>query len=538
MSNTTFAWWQRGVVYQIYPRSFQDSSHNGIGDLQGIIDRLDYLNDGTPNSLGIDAIWISPFYPSPMADFGYDVSDYCDIHPMFGDLAAFDRLVTAVHQRQIKIIIDYVPNHTSDQHPWFIESRRNRTNPKRDWYIWRDGKADGTPPNNWGSFFGGPAWTFDETTGQYYMHQFLKEQPELNWRNPEVQDAMMDVLRFWLERGVDGFRMDVVGLILKDEQLRDNPLNPHADPNLPANDLHSRLQHIYNGDQDEVHGIMRQFRQLLDSYGERVAIGELWGPLDRWVRYYGDNGDGLHLPFNFRLMDETAFNARAMQQAVDTLEAALPSFAWPNYVLGNHDRIRLATRFGGQAQARLAAMMLLTLRGTPTLYYGDEIGLENGIISPEQMQDPQGINLGIERTRDVARTPMQWDDSPHAGFSTDEPWLPISPDYQTRNVAAQTAVSDSTLNLYRRLLWLRRQSEALSVGSYRPLSVHANCFVYVRQSGTEQRLIALNFSNKAQTVSIPEQQVTRVILSTHLDREEQVDVTSLHLRPFEGVVLA
>lgn len=535
--NTTTTWWQRGVIYQIYPRSFQDSSGNGIGDLQGIINRLDYLNDGTPRSLGIDAIWISPFYPSPMADFGYDVSDYNDIHPLFGDLATFDRLVAAAHQRQIKVIIDYVPNHTSDQHPWFIESRRSRSNSKRDWYIWRDGRADGSPPNNWGSFFGGPAWTFDETTGQYYLHQFLREQPELNWRNPAVQDAMFDVLRFWLERGVDGFRMDVVGLILKDAELRDNPINPNADPNLAANDLHSRLEHVYNGDQDEVHPIMRQFRQLLDGYNERVAIGELWGPLPRWVRYYGDNGDGLHLPFNFRLMDETAWSASAMRAAVDTLEAALPAFAWPNYVLGNHDRIRLATRFGGQAQARLAAMMLLTLRGTPTLYYGDELGLENGIISPEQMQDPQGINLGVERTRDVARTPMQWDATPHAGFSTTTPWLPVSPDYQARNVAVQDAAPTSILNLYRQLLWLRRQSPALHNGRYQSLAVHPDCFVYLRQAGGEQALIALNFSDAPCTISIPAAQPHQVILSTHLDREEQVNLAAVTLRPFEGVIL-
>lgn len=532
-----FSWWQHGVIYQIYPRSFQDTTGNGIGDLQGIIDRLNYLNDGTPGSLSIDAIWISPFYPSPMADFGYDVSDYCDIHPLFGDLAAFDRLIAEAHKRSVKIIIDYVPNHTSDQHPWFKESRRDRTNSRRDWYIWRDGKPDGSPPNNWGSFFGGPAWTYDKETGQYYLHQFLKEQPELNWRNPEVQTAMFDVLRFWLDRGVDGFRMDVVGLIFKDVHLRDNPPNPYADAHLPENDIHGRLQHLYNMDQDDVHTIMRQFRQLLDEYGDHVAIGELWGPLDRWVRYYGEQGDGLHLPFNFRLMDETAWNAQAMRTAVDTLEAALPDFAWPNYVLGNHDRIRLATRFGGQQQARLAAMMLLTLRGTPTLYYGDEIGLENGLISAAQMQDPQGINLGVARTRDVARTPMQWDATSHAGFSTTQPWLPISSDYQTRNVAAQTEDPASILNLYRHLLWLRHQSPALSVGAYQPLDTHPDCFVYWRTTAAERRLIALNFSSMPCTIMIPEQQTGRVLLSTHLDRNDPVNLSALLLRPFEGVIL-
>ncbi|HSH05764.1 MAG TPA: alpha-amylase family glycosyl hydrolase, partial [Anaerolineae bacterium] len=458
-------WWQSGVVYQIYPRSFQDTTGNGVGDLGGIIKRLDYLNDGTSNSLGIDAIWISPFYPSPMADFGYDVSDYVDVHPLFGDLETFDRLVAEAHKRGIKIIIDYVPNHTSDEHEWFMESRSSRDNPKRAWYIWRDGKEDGTPPNNWGSFFGGPAWTWDEKTEQYYLHQFLRQQPDLNWRLPEVEAAMFDVLKFWLERGVDGFRMDVVGLIIKDTDLRDNPPNLEASSDLPENDIASRFHMVYNMDQDEVHPILARMRRLLDEHGA-VGIGELWGPLPRWVRYYGEEGEGLHLPFNFRLMDEAAWSAEGMRASVEALEGALPEFAWPNYVLGNHDRIRLATRFGGQAPARLAAMLLLTLRGTPTLYYGDEIGLENGVIKVEEMQDPQGINLGVARTRDVARTPMQWSAEAGAGFTTGKPWLPLSADYEQRNVAVQSEDEGSILNLYRRLLWLRRERAALNRGDY------------------------------------------------------------------------
>jgi alpha-glucosidase len=339
-------WWQRGVVYQIYPRSFMDSNGDGIGDLPGIIQKLDYLNDGSQNSLGIDAIWLSPFQRSPMADFGYDVADYCD----------FDRLVEETHRRGMKIIIDYVPNHTPDQHAWFVESRSSRDNPKRDWYIWRDPKPDGSPPNNWGSFFGGPAWTLDPTTGQYYLHQFVKEQPELNWHNSEVRQAMLDVLRFWLDRGVDGFRMDVIGLLIKDTELRDNPPNPNARPDLPENDLHGRQLHVYTEDQDGVHDIIKDIRALLDSYPDKCAIGELWGPMERWVRYYGKNRNELHLPFNFRLM-WLPWSAQAMRASVDEMEAALPPFAWPNYVLGNHDQARMATRFGGEDQAPLAAMM-------------------------------------------------------------------------------------------------------------------------------------------------------------------------------------
>jgi alpha-glucosidase len=541
-NRSELAWWQRGVVYQIYPRSFMDSNGDGIGDINGIIQRLDYLNDGTENSLGIDAIWLSPFQRSPMADFGYDVSDYCDVDPIFGTLADFDRLVEEAHRRGMKVIIDYVPNHTSDQHSWFLESRSSRDNPKRDWYIWRDAKEDGTPPNNWGSFFGGPAWTFDEKTGQYYLHQFVKEQPELNWRNPEVQRAMLDVLRFWMKRGVDGFRMDVIGLLIKDKDLRDNPPNPSASPDLPENDLFSRQLHTYTEDQDEVHELIKEIRGVLDEYPDRVGIGELWGPLDRWVRYYGANGEELQLPFNFRLMDQSKWDARAMRKLVDEMESALPPFAWPNYVLGNHDRIRLATRFGGQAQARLAGMMLLTLRGTPTFYYGDEIGLENGIIPPEKIQDPQGKNLGAHRSRDVCRTPMQWDDSPHAGFSTVEPWLPVTSDYASRNAAAQSQDPKSMLSFYRKMFWLRKKSAALTGGDYRPVEVDGNCYVYQRVAGDERKLIALNFDSQPRTVDTHLPGAGRLIFSTHPDRldggtAQEVSLSAISLRAYEGVIV-
>jgi alpha-glucosidase len=535
--NKPLKWWQQAVVYQIYPRSFKDSNNDGIGDLNGIIEKLDYLNDGTPASLGVNAIWLSPFYPSPMADFGYDVSDYCDVDPLFGDLPTFDRLVAEAHKRGMKIIIDWVPNHTSDQHPWFIESRSSRDNPKRDWYIWRDGKPDGSLPNNWGSFFGGPAWTLDPHSGQYYMHQFVTEQPELNWRNPGLRAAMLDTLRFWLKRGVDGFRMDVIGLIIKDMSLSDEPANPHANPALPANDLHGRLLHIHSMDQDDVHPVLREIRAVLDEFDERCAIGELWGDLPRWVRYYGGQSDELHLPFNFRLMWEP-WQASAMQKSVDALEAALPDFAWPNYVLGNHDQPRLASRFGGQSQARLAAMLILTLRGTPTLYYGDELGMENGLIPPEKIQDPQGRNLGAERTRDVSRTPMQWDDSPQAGFSSVEAWLPVSADYAVRNVAHQFRQPGSMLNLYRSLLHYRSNSPALLQGSYRPLQVdNPDCFVFVRELGAEKLIIALNFSAQTQVVQIGEDIVAKIMLSTGLNQNEIVRLAHLSLQPFEGVVL-
>jgi len=532
-------WWQRGVVYQIYPRSFMDTTGNGVGDLQGVIEKLDYLNGGPADpgsALGIDAIWLSPFYPSPMADFGYDVADYCDVNTLFGSLDTFDLLVSEAHRRGIKIIIDYVPNHSSDQHRWFVESRSSRDNAKRDWYIWRDHKADGSLPNNWGSVFGGPAWTWDETTGQYYFHQFLKEQPDLNWRNPELRQAMFDVLHFWLDRGVDGFRMDVVGMIMKDPEMRDNPPDPNADPNLPDNDIYGRNLHRYNEDQDEVHQILREFRKIFDQYGDRCAIGEIWYKLPSWVKYFGKNGEGLHLPFNFRLL-ELPWDAVTFRRSIDELDAATPNFGWPNYVLGNHDRRRLVSRIG-LSQARVAAMLLLTLRGTPTIYYGDELGLENGIITADIMQDPQGLNLGLERTRDQERTPMQWNSQPSAGFSTVEPWLPVGPDYEVRNVAVQDDDPTSMLNLYRQLLMFRRNSPALVQGTYRSLDVeHEDCFVYLREHPEGANVIALNFTDQPRSLSVPYGELGEVALSTTMDRTGKVSLSELSLRPHEGIIV-
>ncbi|MBN1137112.1 MAG: DUF3459 domain-containing protein [Anaerolineae bacterium] len=531
------SWWQRGVIYQIYPRSFQDSTGNGVGDLHGIIDRFDYLNDGTERSLGIDAIWLSPIYPSPMADFGYDVADYCDIHPDFGDLAAFDRLVAEAGRRGVKIILDWVPNHTSDRHPWFLESRRSRTSPKRDWYIWRDPKPDGSPPNNWGAAFGGPAWTLDEATGQYYLHQFLKEQPELNWRNPEVQAAMHDVLRFWFRRGVSGFRIDVVGFLIKDAGLRDNPPNPDADPNLPPEDIFGRQLHVYTEHQPEVFYLIRGFRRLADEYGQTCLIGEVWhNDLRCWVKYYGEDGTGLHLPFNFGYMGQR-WQARDLRAFVDRIDGQLPAWAWPNQVLGSHDAPRIASRVG-PAQAPNAAMLLLTLRGTPFLYYGDELGMENGVIPREKGQDPQGLVLGMERSRDVCRTPMQWDAGPNAGFSSAEPWLPISAGYQARNVAVQSADPHSMLSLCRGLIWYRRATPALYGGSYRSLDAgDERCLVYLRQAGEQRRLVALNLTGEEATVSVPGERRGRVAISTCLDREGSESLAGLALRPNEGLIV-
>ncbi|NLF12893.1 MAG: DUF3459 domain-containing protein [Anaerolineaceae bacterium] len=531
-------WWQTGVIYQIYPRSFQDSTGNGVGDLQGILQRLDYLTD----TLGVDAIWLSPFYPSPMADFGYDVADYTGVDPLFGDLDNLDRLLAGAHERNLRVIIDLVPNHTSDQHAWFQESRSSRDNPKRDWYTWADPRPDGSPPNNWLSVFGGPAWEWDARTGQYYLHSFLKEQPDLNWRNPEVKEAMFQVVRFWLDRGVDGFRIDVAHFILKDPELRDNPANPDLGKiihkSLGAYD--SQL-HLYDQGHPDVHSVYRELRRLLDGYdGEwpRMAVGEVhifdWL---QWAAYYGQDLDELHMPFNFQLLG-VPWEPAAIQAVVDNMEAALPPGAWPNYVLGNHDESRIATRLG-LPEARVAAMLLLTLRGTPTLYYGDEIGMTDVPIPPEQQQDPWGLRVpGLGR--DPSRTPMQWSAAPHAGFSpptTRHLWLPLPDDYQEVNVERQLDDPGSMLNLYRLMLAYRRATPALQRGSYTPLEdVPPAVYAFIRQAGEQRVLVALNLSNTQQRVNLAKDS-GRLIVSTYLDREGIASLDPLALRASEGVIV-
>ncbi len=499
-----------GVIYQIYPRSFQDSNGDGIGDLEGIRHRLDYLTD-----LGVDAVWLSPFYPSPMADFGYDISDYCEIDPMFGTLDDFDRLLSDLHDRDMKLIVDWVPNHTSDEHPWFVESRSSRNSPKRDWYVWADPKPDRSPPNNWESQFGGGAWQWDDHTGQYYLHSFLAVQPDLNWRNPEVEAAMLDTLRFWLNRGVDGFRMDVVAFIMKDPDLRDDPEPPTDEP--PRSREHP-----------DVHAMFRTIRAVLDEYDPpRFSIGEIYEPnWQRWASYYGANLDELTMPFNFSLL-HAPWNARVFRSLIDACEAAVPAGAWPNYVLGNHDKVRLATRYG-PTSVRAAGMLLLALRGTPTLYYGDELGIEQVDIPPELQQDPWGRQMpGMGR--DGCRTPMQWDTSPHSGFSTAMPWLPVAGGWQTRNVATQSGTS--TLAFYRGMLALRSATPVLATGEYRSFDAPDDCLAFERHDGTDRVAVVINFSTENRHVDL----AGTVLLSTVLDREGHVE--HLDLRPSEGIVV-
>lgn len=532
MTNSTQLWWQTGVIYQIYPRSYQDSNNDGVGDLNGIIQRLDYLS----GTLGVDAIWLSPIYPSPMHDFGYDVADYCGIHPLFGSMADFDRLLAETHRRGMKLILDLVPNHTSDQHAWFLESRSSRDNPKRDWYLWRDPAPGGGVPNNWLSFFGGPAWTFDEQTGQYYMHQFVKQQPELNYRNPEVVEALLNSMRFWLDKGVDGFRVDVIWLMLKDPLFRDEPPNPTWNGINP----HNSLDHIYTANLPEVHDLIHKMRQVLDSYEERMMVGEIYLSNDQLVQYYGrPDKKECHLPFNFQLI-HARWNAAQVRQMVDTYDAILPADAWPNWVMGNHDQHRLATRIGA-AQARAVNLMLLTLRGTPTCYYGDEIGMQDVPIPLEMIQDPPALNqpeIAHIVGRDPERTPMQWDASPNAGFSAAgvQTWLPLAENYPAVNVAGEVEDPGSFLSFFRKLLAYRKASPALKTGSYRSLEGAQDCFVYERQSGDERLLVALNFSDREQKLAFKGS--GKVVLSTRLDREGTVDLADFTLRANEGCLIA
>ena len=540
-TSSPYHWWQEGIVYQIYPRSFQDSNGDGIGDLPGIIRRLDYVQ-----GLDIEAIWLSPIYPSPMHDFGYDVSDYTDIHPMFGTMDDFDRLLAQIHQRGLKLIIDLVPNHSSDEHPWFVESRSSRDNPKRDWYIWRDPAPDGGPPNNWLSFFGGPAWTYDDRTGQYYLHQFAKQQPELNYRHPQVLPAMQDVMRFWLDKGVDGFRVDVIWLMWKDDQFRDEPVNPNWDGLWP----YQQLQHNYTQNLPGVHDLIRSMRAVLDEYDERMMVGEIYLPLQELVTYYGPNNDECHLPFNFGLIrtddyESVPWTAQAVRRRVEAYEAVLSEGGWPNWVLGNHDQHRLATRIGS-AQARVATMLLLTLRGTPTCYYGDEIGMEDVPIPPDKVQDPPAVNqpdLADIVGRDPERTPMQWDSSPNAGFASPgvTPWLPLANDYAERNVAIQEKDRTSMLNFYRALTSLRRAEPALSVGDYASVDAGSeDVFAYVRTApGGDRFLIVLNFGSDTYGLDLSRVGNTSatIAVATNMVRQGSVDVSGLELGPNEGLVL-
>jgi alpha-glucosidase len=513
------AWWQHAIIYEVYPRSFQDSDGDGIGDLNGILQRLEYLV-----KLGVDALWITPFYPSPMADFGYDVADYCGVDPLFGTMRDFDRLLQEIHSRGLKLILDLVPNHTSDQHPWFLESRSSRDNPKRDWYLWRD------EPNNWQSNFGGSGWEWDEISGQYYYHSFLKQQPDLNWRNPLVRTAIFEAMRFWLERGVDGFRVDVMWLMIKDDQFRDNPPNPSYCAGQPSS---HRFLPVFNSDRPQVHEVVSEMRAVTDDYMDRVLIGEIYLPIPRLMTYYGKNLGGTQLPFNFQLL-QASWTAEALAAAISGYTNALPAEAWPNWVLGNHDSARIATRVGTH-RARLAAMLLLSLPGTITLYYGDEIGMTNVSIPPEMVQDPAEKNEpGIGVGRDPERTPMPWDGSPLAGFTTGRPWLPLGPGHGALNVVNLEQDPESILHLYRSLVALRNNHPVLVTGELQSIDAANNVLTYERHGCGERLRVILNFGDAQLAIS---SEIGEILAATHPHGTSGEANKLMQLGAAEGIIV-
>jgi alpha-glucosidase len=523
------AWWQREVIYQIYPRSFLDASGDGFGDIAGIRVKADYLA-----WLGIGAVWLSPIYPSPDADLGYDISDYLTVDPRYGTLEEFDALLAALHERDIRLILDLVPNHTSDQHPWFIESRSGPESPKHDWYVWRESRPDGSPPNNWESYFGGSAWSYVESPGMWYLHSFDRGQPDLNWENPDVRRALQDVMRFWLDRGVDGFRVDVLWLLSKDPELRDNPVNPDWGEGLSP---WLRLLRENSEDGPRAHEYARLLRSVIDEYPDRVMVGEVVLPPPRAVSFHGDRLDEAHLPHNFALTELPAWTADEIRTVVEEYERLLPPGAWPNWLLGDHDYPRIASRVGSE-RTRLVHMLLLTLRGTPTWFYGDELGLPSAHFRPAALTtiDPQA-STAPERDRLIARTPMQWSTEPHAGFSQVEPWLPLASDDPAFTVERQRGEADSALNFVRALILLRRRTPALSIGTYRSLPAPPDVFSFERGHGDGTVHVHLNFGDAEHAIGVPEG--SRFLLSTAGTKATDApEAPRVLMRPFEGIIVS
>ncbi len=485
-------WWQHAVFYEIYPRSFADSDNDGVGDLRGITSKMSYLRD-----LGVDAIWITPCFPSPQVDFGYDVSDYENIDPTYGTLADFDEMVAQGKKHRVSIILDFVVNHTSEQHPWFLDSKSSRTAPHRDWYIWREGKGPGQPPNNWISGFGGSAWKYDPTTNQYYYHFFYAGQPDLNWRNPAVEKAMLDTTNWWYKRGVAGFRLDAVDTLFEDPALKDNPVLPGTNKQGDPNE-----DNEYNTKLPEVHDVLQKLRKVADE-SNAVLIGETWTKdITELKQYYGGHGKELQMPMDFMF---TTVNKLSPPEFRRQIAAVDGSGGWPVYVISNHDIVRSYNRYGdgknNDAIAKLMGAFYLTLRGTPIMYYGEEIGMENNDPKrKEDVKDPIGrTGWPQEIGRDGERTPMQWNTEANAGFSQKDPWLPVPPSYKTHNVATESKDPNSVLSMYRKVLALRHTNEALLEGTYAALNEDdANVMSYLRAYQGKAVLVALNMSASPQ----------------------------------------
>ena len=537
--NDNLEWWKTTIIYQCYPRSFQDSNKDGNGDLRGIINRVDYFVD-----IGVKTVWLNPIFKSPQKDGGYDISNFTDIDPLYGTLDDLKALLKELHSKGIKLLLDFVPNHTSDKHPWFLESRTSKSNPKRDWYIWADGVDGHNPPNNWISVFGGSAWTYDNTTRQYYFHQFSKFQPDLNYRNPEVIEAMEQVLRFWLDLDVDGFRFDAVKHLLEDPELRDEVHNPEYNVtdcavNVNSSSCYSSLIHNLTTDYPGIHNLTRSWRKIFDSYeGDRFMVGEIYDPVDRVMSYYGQNGDEFHFPFNFFLLDNSNWNGIDVNNTISAWLDNMPEGAWPNWVLGNHDNSRVASRVG---HFRAAAMnvLLLTLPGTPTTYYGEEIFMTDLYnISDNKKHDTVG-------NRDAERTPMQWDASTNAGFTHNnvDPWLPIPPNSTTYNVQSEKDDKRSMLNLYKNLAQIKSEYPALHYANYLSILSTKEVHAYHRyhESSSSNFTVMVNFSTSKQVVDLDSvsdiSSPSVICLSSNLTRTGSVNLTAVELNAGEALIL-
>lgn len=530
-------WWKHGVIYQIYPRSFYDANGDGTGDIPGITAKLDYLKD-----LGIEGIWLSPINVSPMFDFGYDISDYNDIDPVFGNQTDFEHLLDEAHSRGIRIIMDLVMNHTSHLHPWFKESASSKDNPKRDWYIWKD-PVKGRVPNNWMAAFGGRAWEFDKKTGQYYLHLFLAEQPDVNWRNPGLKKAMFDMVRFWLDKGVDGFRLDVCNFFIKDALFRSNPFG--IGPNAPR--PYDLQDHIYDRDQPETHVILKEFRSILDGYPERMSVGEIavedpGGNHDIASSYYGNGDDELHLVFDFSHMN-VKWGADVFYRRIREWLTHIPAGGWPCHVFNNHDQFRSMSRYAKGPEsiprAKVIAAMLLTLKGTPFIYYGEELGMRNGKIPKKMLHDPVGIKYWpFHPGRDPERTPMQWSSAPNAGFSPAPPWLPVNSDYETVNVETELNDRNSILNLYKDLIAVRKSRPALERGEWVPVIEAKNDVIaYKRIYENEELMVVLNFSNASRKAGLGTPQL-RTVFSTHRFNASVISGPEIRLMPYEASIFS
>jgi len=527
--NARDRWWEGAVLYQIYPRSFADADGDGIGDLAGIAGRLDHLA-GADGALGVDAIWLSPIYPSPLHDFGYDISDYTDVAAEYGTLADLDALIDGCHARGLRFLLDLVPCHTSVEHPWFVDSRSSPDSPKRDWFIWADPAPLGGPPSNWEAAFGGSSWEWDAATEQYYLHSFYPEQPDLNWRNPEVIEAMAEVMRFWFRRGVDGFRVDAIFAAIKDQLLRDNPPDRRASP-IPGMGRESGHDPLWSLNRPEVHDVIRHLRRVADEFPGRVLVGEAYLPVEQLAGYLGHGTDDeFQLAFNFEML-LTPWEQRHLTLGIERSEAFHPPNAIPTYAFSNHDQSRHATRWGPE-RARAAAFLLLTLRGVAVLYAGEEIGMVDA--DPSALPDPPFDRAG----RDACRTPMQWDASPQGGFTRGAPWLPLV-DPQTRNVADQAADPESLLSLYRRLIAARRTSPALAHGTHRSIfGVAPDVLAWLREADGERVLVLLNVGGSPRSCDLRRLLADEgEVVVTAGARAGRVSLGDLTLEPLEGIAL-